>query len=626
MKESKQVFYDELAAEVKEDFERRRTERRALEQQWRLNMNYLMGNQYCEIASDGDVREEEEDYYWQRRNVYNHIAPIVETRIAKLSRVRPVMSVRAAGSEEADIKTARISSGVLNATCSRIGLDGIISKATLWSETLGSAFYKITWNAHAGKTLGSVNGEKVTEGDVEVIAVSPFEIFPESLFRQDIAEQKSLIHARAVPVKEIEDVYGVKVEGEEVDVFSLTKTTGRATANARGIGSGAARDSAIVIERYERPSLEFPNGRVVTVAGDKVLSISDLPYSNGRDGERDFPFVKQDSNSQAGTFFGVSVVERIIPLQRAYNAVKNRKHEFLNRVSVGVMTVEDGSVDTDALAEEGLPPGKVIVYRQGSEPPRMLNAQSVPVDFTYEEERLSSEFITISGVSEISRNSSLPTTATSGVALQLLVEQDETRLSVTAENVRRAVREVGKQIIRLFRQFATDTRLMRIAGDNKKSEVFYFNASDLTSDDVVFDTENELSSTPAQKKSSIYDLLSTGLLTDGDGQMNSRTKAKILEILGYGNFDCVQDLTNLHISKASGENLEFIKGKVEPEEFDDHALHVTEHTRFLLSGEAALFGDEKKVKENALAHIRAHKAFLQQENAEKIQILSQKAN
>ena len=75
-------------------------------------MNYLMGNQYCEIASDGDVREEEEDYYWQRRNVYNHIAPIVETRIAKLSRVRPVMSVRAAGSEEADIKTARISSGL----------------------------------------------------------------------------------------------------------------------------------------------------------------------------------------------------------------------------------------------------------------------------------------------------------------------------------------------------------------------------------------------------------------------------------------------------------------------------------------------------------------------------------
>ena len=46
MKESKQVFYDELAAEVKEDVVRRRTVRRAREQQGRLNMNYLMGNQY----------------------------------------------------------------------------------------------------------------------------------------------------------------------------------------------------------------------------------------------------------------------------------------------------------------------------------------------------------------------------------------------------------------------------------------------------------------------------------------------------------------------------------------------------------------------------------------------------
>ena len=43
------------------------------------------------------------------------------------------------------------------------------------------------------------------------------------------------------------------------------------------------------------------------------------------------------------------MVERAIPVQRAYNAVKNRKHEFLNRIAMGVLTVEDGSVDTDNL-------------------------------------------------------------------------------------------------------------------------------------------------------------------------------------------------------------------------------------------------------------------------------------
>lgn len=605
-------FCDELVSLVKEDFEKRRNERRRIEQQWRLNMNYLAGNQYCEITPNGDVCEEDEEYYWQRRNVFNHVAPIVETRVAKLARVRPIMSVRAAGSDESDLKTARISSEVLNATCLRVGLDAVISKATLWSETLGSAFYKVVWNPRGGKRIGDVDGEEVREGDVELYAVSPFEIFPDCLYKSDISEVKSLIHARVVSVSEIEEEYGVIVEGRDIDVFSLSGTS--AAGCGRSVEGALAKNSVILIERYERPTKKFPKGRVVAVAGDKLLYVSELPFFNGKDGERDFPFVKQDSNSQAGAFFGVSVIERIIPLQRAYNAVKNRKHEFLNRVSVGVLTVEDGSVDTDALAEEGLAPGKVVVYRQGSRPPEMMSAQSVPVDFTYEENRLSDEFITISGVSEISRSSSLPTTATSGVALQLLVEQDETRLSVTAENVRRAVKEVGKHIIRLFKQYATDTRLMRIAGDNKKSEVFYFNASDLTSDDVVFDTENELSFTPAQKKSGVYDLLATGLLADGDGRMNPRTKAKLLEILGYGSIDCAQDLTNLHVSKASGENVEFVNGEIEPEEFDDHSLHVTEHTRFLLSGEAAMFDDPERVKRNALSHLRAHKAWLKRDD------------
>ena len=89
-----------LAKEVEEDFNRRREERKSLEEQWQLNMNYLMGNQYAQILPTGELCEEEKDYYWQNRTVYNHIAPIFETRLAKLSRVRPTMSVRASGEDE----------------------------------------------------------------------------------------------------------------------------------------------------------------------------------------------------------------------------------------------------------------------------------------------------------------------------------------------------------------------------------------------------------------------------------------------------------------------------------------------------------------------------------------------
>ena len=73
------------------------------------------------------------------------------------------------------------------------------------------------------------------------------------------------------------------------------------------------------------------------------------------------------------------LVELLIPYQRAYNAVKNREMEYINRQSMGVLCVEDGSVDVDAICEEGISGGKVIVFRQGSMPPKFeannLNTQ-----------------------------------------------------------------------------------------------------------------------------------------------------------------------------------------------------------------------------------------------------------
>ena len=63
------------------------------------------------------------------------------------------------------------------------------------------------------------------------------------------------------------------------------------------------------------------------------------------------------------------LVDMLIPCQRSYNALKGRYAEYINRLSTGVIVVEDGSADIDELEEDGFTSGKVIVYRQGSVPP-----------------------------------------------------------------------------------------------------------------------------------------------------------------------------------------------------------------------------------------------------------------
>ena len=63
------------------------------------------------------------------------------------------------------------------------------------------------------------------------------------------------------------------------------------------------------------------------------------------------------------------LVSLLYPWQKKYNSIMNAHDEHLALTSCGYMLVEDGSIDVDELAEDGLAPGKILVYRQGSQPP-----------------------------------------------------------------------------------------------------------------------------------------------------------------------------------------------------------------------------------------------------------------
>ena len=275
---------------------------------------------------------------------------------------------------------------------------------------------------------------------------------------------------------------------------------------------------AIVLEKYVRPNEKYPDGRLIIIAGDKLVYDGELPYVNGIDGKREFPFVRQICNEEVGSFWGVSMISRLIPIQRAYNAVKNRKHEYINRLTLGVLAVEDGSVDIDNLEEEGLAPGKILVYRQGSTAPQFLGGEQVPSDFEKEEEKLLSEFSTLSGTSEIGSMENVAASL-SGVALELLIDENETRLKFTTDSIKAAIKTIAKQILRLYKQFATFPRLIKIVGENGDLDVIYFKGNDISSDDVQFDTDNESNDTLSQRRNMIFTLLDKGLLTDENGNI-----------------------------------------------------------------------------------------------------------
>ncbi len=606
----------EIVQNVRNDYLTRREARRSLEAQWQLNINFYVGNQYSYIASNNNLSDYDKQYFWQEKEVFNHIAPMIETRISKITRLNPSIEVLPASMDLADIKSAKLSKEIFKSVSNRLDLTSLSKFASTWCEICGSAFYKITWNSEAGMIVASDDKKAIKEGDVEISVCSPFEILPDNLSCENINDVGSIIHAKAVSVDTIKNVYGVDVLPENVHSFTLDSGFGSGgglgyDAHINKVTNIELGNHCVLLERYEKPTKDNPNGRLTIVAGDKLLFDGDLPYLNGDNNERVLPFVKQISAYMPGCFYGVSIIERLVPIQRAYNAIRNRKHEYFNRISMGVLTVEDGSVDTDALEQDGLSPGKVLVYRQGGQAPTIMETPDIHADFKAEEERLMNEFKNLAGVSDLMDDSENYTNL-SGTALQLLIEQDDNRVISAIDSAKQALKCLAKHILRLYRQFAVLPRLIKIAGEMGEVEMYYWDKNAIRSDDVVFDTSTALGDSVATRRTMLLDLLKSGILYDKDGKFSQSMRSKCLDLLGFGTWEHSTDVNALHINRAQEENIAMRTGEVDILPIDNHEIHIEEHVSYILGSGIKDCKNYEEVKQRLLSHIEQHKKLQKQ--------------
>lgn len=146
---------------------------------------------------------------------------------------------------------------------------------------------------------------------------------------------------------------------------------------------------------------------------------------------------------------------------------------------------------------------------------------------------------------------------------------------------------------------------MTLTGEGKKMQIHYFNASKLDVNDIQFESFENF--TPEEKKATLLKLYEAGLLSDKDGKLTQENKNRILEAFGFGSYENARDLSALHMAKAGEENLELKSGDVQPDGYDDHDLHLSEHVRYLLSAEFKRAKDQAEQKKRFEAHIAKHK-------------------
>lgn len=592
-----------LVDEVNREYTRRQKERQGYELQWKLNLAFIEGNQYTDINYVSQALfETMPDHDWEQREVFNHIAHNVETRISRLGKMKPILKTRPGSNEASDMRRTKVSSQLLQNTYYDKRVEDLMSAAITWVEYTGTVLFKNYWNPSAGPIIswpqqlpdGSQTVVDVQEGDLSVIVCPPQEIFPNSNYCQDVSDCESIIHARIYSVKAIKEIWGKEVMPEASAAKQLQQTMlGRGGQIGPGgysgpeISLGELKDYAVVKEFWEIPSSRYPEGRLIIVAGNTLLAFSPLPYKVGPDMTLALPFTKCVCINRPGVFWGKTVLERLIPLQRRYNALRNRKAEYLTSCAIGNWLVEEESiVDMDGFEANVGRPEYVVIVRKGTTVlPQKVTNSSLPTAFDTEEYTLLQEFSILSGVSEMSRQSKAPAGVKSGVAISLSLEQDETRLSLVAENLKKTLIQNGAQWLRLYRQYVKAPRLLKYVNRNDVVDVYEWLASDLKSEDVILDSYSALSESPSQKRQMVFDLLGTGLFADPDtGRVDRNTRNRILEMLQFTDWEGADNEDEMHIARAERENRSMSEGQmVYPAEYDNHLLHVQKHDIFRVS-------------------------------------------
>lgn len=219
------------------------------------------------------------------------------------------------------------------------------------------------------------------------------------------------------------------------------------------------------------------------------------------------------------------------------------------------------------------------------------------------------------GVSQLMVYGSTPSGVTSGTAISNLMEIDNTRLSLTGDNIRNSVRKLAILWLEIYKKYATTHRIVNYVGGNNIGKAIVWSHEDINSYDVDYVTENELLMSEEKQKENFFNSYNMGLFTDADGRIPTRIKIKAKEFMKVGNFTDIMGIDELQIQAAQRENVFFENGVIpEVSDFDEHEIHIEEHLRYVLQMDFQILKKRKPEYAQALEnHLRQHKEIVKQE-------------
>jgi len=529
-KRAAEKFRDKLAADALEKFTRMQSDRWRQERQWYLNLAFYFGQHYVKFRSvspsNFDLYVPPAPYYKVRPTI-NHVRKVIRREIARLTAQKPNAYVMPASTDDRDIFAAQAGEQIWDSLWRKHKFNRVLRQAVFWQAVCGNGFVKQYWDWTKKDNLNE------EDGDICMMAVTPFHVYVPDLKEENIEEQPYVMHAQVRPKEWIRNYLGVEPDDRRMSEVDTT------LLNIMGINQLNKKDLGIVLEVWMKPGIipNLPEGAIFTIAATQIVQgFEGWPYSHNQ-----YPLSKLDA-IPTGKFYNDSILTDLIPLQRELNRTRGQITEAKNRMAKPQLSAEEGSIRAASITSE---PGQIIFYKMGYQRPEPIPMQNLPSYVGEEVNRIYTDIADLSGQHEVSQGTT-PPGLTAATAISFLEEQDESMISVHFDSLEEAIEKTAFQCLTYVKDYWDEERTIKIVGVDRSFDVQTFKGSDLRDNtDIRVEAGSALPTSRAAKQAFIMDLMKMGFIPPQEG----------LEIMEIGGLNRIYERIQVDVRQAQRENL-----------------------------------------------------------------------
>jgi hypothetical protein len=631
---------DSLVAEIEDIVAMDTYFRSSIEQVWFINHINYMGFQWTLIDPDTGTTE---DLQGEVRFRANKIQTLIHHSVAKLTSSPPEWDVDSDTDSIKVQEAKQVAERFLEYVWDRETMPVKEKEHATALRIYGTGLLGVEWDPEAGDEItpedifpqGADNAgdlmsvlevfegdekrairflqgkESIRTGDVRISVLSPFDfhIDPAAF---DMESARWCMIDSITGIDELKRRYGSvakDVVPEEMNTAagSAYRERIKHLVSPNVVGGGTSqpviKDAVTLHKYFERPTTKHRRGRLVVYAGGKVLFYGDNPYYNTT---AELPVVRTRDIPVPHRFWGQAALEQAIPVQRninkSYSNIIQNDHDHAQNkwlVPRGAGLVS-GALDRSSSEVVEFNP---VAMGSGAPvlPQRVAPGQTP--DLSMKSIELSSlQLDDIFGIHDVSKGQ-VPSGVSSGVAIQLLKEADDTKLGSLKAELEVSYSILGKMVLDITKRFVQEPRtFVAVMGEGKQSEIMAFQGSDLGWRNVR--VEMGAKRGRIAKQQAAIELLQYGGL-----ELFDTVEARKALFSAVGLNEANIGTESVHEKRAKFENRQ-IQGGVMPllTDYQDHEIHLKVIEDWMNSLE---FDDEPEpVRLLADQHRQAHKQVL----------------